>query len=279
MVEDGSRDFGNKNSGERVPSQEGIDNLLGFTVGDVNLDDNSGIRAGNRRWYPYERLPMLEIIFDRLVRLITTCLRNCASDNVEVWLDRIASVRFGDCLPNWIPPRRARRVQGQGVGESGLTTVNPASSIRSSTCCWATAAPRHAAIEGRPYTAIETNLVKRLVEVVLAEHEAFPPCRRWTFDVNKLNQSALRRHLPARQCRDPGAAAHRHGSHGSNMNCCYRYATFEPIRPCCYRYSGRKIGRETNSGKAISRPRRFRPGSRSRQPGLYEAEAIRSKPT
>ena len=45
MVEDGSRDFGNKNSGERVLSQEEIDNLLGFTVGDVNLDDNSGIRA------------------------------------------------------------------------------------------------------------------------------------------------------------------------------------------------------------------------------------------
>ncbi len=46
MVEDGSRDFGNsKNSGERVLSQEEIDNLLGFTVGDINLDDHSGIRA------------------------------------------------------------------------------------------------------------------------------------------------------------------------------------------------------------------------------------------
>ena len=34
MVEDGSRDFGaTKNGGERVLSQEEIDNLLGFTVG------------------------------------------------------------------------------------------------------------------------------------------------------------------------------------------------------------------------------------------------------
>ena len=46
MVEDGSRDFGGgKNGGERVLSQEEIDNLLGFNVGEVNLDDNSGIRA------------------------------------------------------------------------------------------------------------------------------------------------------------------------------------------------------------------------------------------
>ena len=46
MVEDGSRDFGGgKNGGERVLSQEEIDNLLGFNAGEVNLDDNSGIRA------------------------------------------------------------------------------------------------------------------------------------------------------------------------------------------------------------------------------------------
>src|SRR6202795_364313 len=74
MVEDGSRDFGSgKNSGERVLSQEEIDNLLGFSVGDVNLDEHSGIRAIiHSRMASYERLPMLEIVFDRLGRLITT---------------------------------------------------------------------------------------------------------------------------------------------------------------------------------------------------------------
>jgi len=44
MVEDGGRDFG-KNNGERVLSQEEIDNLLGFTVGDesgLSYDDMRG---------------------------------------------------------------------------------------------------------------------------------------------------------------------------------------------------------------------------------------------
>src|SRR6201988_5458272 len=46
MVEDGSRDFGGgKNGGERVLSQEEIDNLLGFTAGEVSLDEHSGIGA------------------------------------------------------------------------------------------------------------------------------------------------------------------------------------------------------------------------------------------
>src|SRR5262245_32666967 len=71
MVEDGSRDLGSsssKNSGERVLSQEEIDNLLGFTVGDVTLDDHSGIRAIiDSAMVSYERLPMLEIVFDRLM--------------------------------------------------------------------------------------------------------------------------------------------------------------------------------------------------------------------
>ncbi len=100
MVDDGGRDFGNgKNSGERVLSQEEIDSLLGFSVGEINLDDHSGIRAIiDSAMVSYERLPMLEIVFDRLVRLMTTSLRNFTSDNVEVSLDRITSVRFGDYL-------------------------------------------------------------------------------------------------------------------------------------------------------------------------------------
>src|SRR3954470_18380472 len=46
MVEDGGRDLsGGKNGGERVLSQEEIDNLLGFSDAEVHLDENSGIRA------------------------------------------------------------------------------------------------------------------------------------------------------------------------------------------------------------------------------------------
>src|SRR3977135_4568964 len=104
MVEDGSRDFGGgKNSGERVLSQEEIDNLLGFNAGEVNLDDNSGIRAIiDSAMVSYERLPMLEIVFDRLVGVVTTPLSNFSPANVEVSLDNISSIRFGDYL-NSIP--------------------------------------------------------------------------------------------------------------------------------------------------------------------------------
>src|SRR6266404_8689097 len=123
MVEDGGRDLG-KSGGERVLSQEEIDNLLGFSAGEVNLDDNSGIRAIiDSAMVSYERLPMLEIVFDRLVRLMTTSLRNFTSDNVEVSLDRITSVRFGDYM-NSIPlPAVLSVFKAEEWDNFGLATV------------------------------------------------------------------------------------------------------------------------------------------------------------
>src|ERR1700691_2636121 len=187
MVEDGGRDLGGKNSGERVLSQEGIEHLLGFSVGGGNVDANSGIRAIiDSAMVSYERLPMLEIVFDRLVRLMTTSLRNFTSDNVEVSLDRITSVRFGDYL-NSIPlPAILGVFKAEEWDNSGLLTVN-SNLIYSIIDVLLGGRPRQTAIriEGRPYTTIETNLIKRMIEVVLADAElAFRPLSPVKFNID-----------------------------------------------------------------------------------------------
>ena len=104
MLDDNSSQMHSaKGAAERILNQEEIDSLLGFSLADVTLNNNSGIRAIiDSAMVSYERLPMLEIVFDRLVRLMTTSLRNFTSDNVEVSLDNITSIRFGDYL-NSIP--------------------------------------------------------------------------------------------------------------------------------------------------------------------------------
>src|ERR1700687_4042673 len=90
MVDEGSSSYQSAKGGaERILNQEEIDSLLGFSLSDVTLNNNSGIRAIiDSAMVSYEPLPMLEIVFDRLVRLMTTSLRNFTSDNVEVSLDR-----------------------------------------------------------------------------------------------------------------------------------------------------------------------------------------------
>src|SRR5437763_8776676 len=190
VVEDGGRDFASsKASGERVLSQEEIDNLLGFSVGEVNLDDNSGIRSIiDSAMVSYERLPMLEIVFDRLVRLMTTSLRNFTSDNVEVSLDRITSVRFGDYL-NSIPlPAILAVFKAEEWDNFGLITVS--SSLIYSIIDVLLGGRRGQTtlrVEGRPYTTIESNLVKRMIEVVLADAElAFKPLSPVRFNIDRL---------------------------------------------------------------------------------------------
>src|SRR5881275_3344001 len=250
MVEDGSRDFGgSKNGGERVLSQEEIDNLLGFSAGEVSLDDNSGIRAIiDSAMVSYERLPMLEIVFDRLVRLMTTSLRNFTSDNVEVSLDRITSVRFGDYL-NSIPlPAILAVFKAEEWDNFGLITVN--SSLIYSIIDVLLGGRRGQSairVEGRPYTTIETNLVKRMIEVVLADAEqAFRPLSPVRFNIDRLETNPRF----AAISRPANAAILVRlridmEDRGGNIELLLPYATIEPIRDVLLQmFMGEKFGRD-----------------------------------
>src|ERR1700749_1144975 len=249
MVEDGGRDFGNNKGGERALSQEEIDNLLGFSVGDVNVDDNSGIRAIiDSAMVSYERLPMLEIVFDRLVRLMTTSLRNFTSDNVEVSLDRITSVRFGDYM-NSIPLPAVLSVFKAEEGENFGLATGDSSLIYS--MIDVLLGGRHGKtslrIEGRPYTTIETNLVKRLVEVVLSDAEqAFRPLSPGPFTIERLETNPAFAAISR-----PANAAILVRLHidmedrGGNIELLLPYATIEPIRNVLVQmFMGEKFGRD-----------------------------------
>jgi hypothetical protein len=87
----------------RVLSQTEIDDLVGFNDLPVASEPKSGLhRVVSAGLISYERLPMLEIVFDRLVRILSTSLRHLTSDNVEVSIDKITSLRFGDYM-NAVP--------------------------------------------------------------------------------------------------------------------------------------------------------------------------------
>src|SRR4051794_29073594 len=251
MIEDGGQfvQAGNKGGAERILNQEEIDSLLGFNLGDIALNENSGIRAIiDSAMVSYERLPMLEIVFDRLVRLMTTSLRNFTSDNVEVSLDRIPSVRFGDYL-NSIPlPAILSVFKAEEWDNFGLFTVD--SSLIYSIIDVLLGGRRGQTavrVEGRPYTTIETNLVKRLVEVVLADAEqAFRPLSPVTFSIDRLETNPRF----AAISRPANAAILVRlridmEDRGGNIELLLPYATIEPIRPVLLQmFMGEKFGRD-----------------------------------
>lgn len=234
---------------ERVLNQDEIDSLLGFDLGDGDDADRSGIRAIiNSALVSYERLPMLEIVFDRLVRLMTTSLRNFTSDNVEVSLDNISSIRFGDYL-NSIPlPAILAVFRAEELDNYGLLTVD--SNLIYSIVDVLLGGRRGTAalrIEGRPYTTIERVLVQRMVEVVLADaRAAFEPLTPVHFTLDRLETNP-RFAAIARPANAAILVKLRIDmeDRGGRIELLLPYATLEPIRKMLLQqFMGEKFGRD-----------------------------------
>src|SRR5690606_24693391 len=174
---------------ERILNQAEIDRLLGFSLDEEHGAKRHGVRALiNSALVSYERLPMLEVVFDRLVRLMTTSLRNFTSDNVEVSLDAIQSMRFGDYL-NSIPlPAILAVFRAKQLDNFGLLTVD--SNLIYSIVDVLLGGRRGSVamrVEGRPYTTIERVLVTRLVEVILHDaRKAFDPLTAVDFELDRI---------------------------------------------------------------------------------------------
>ncbi len=234
----------------RVLNQAEIDSLLGFGGGPAEQEERSGIeRIVSAGLVSYERLPMLEIIFDRLVRIMSTSLRNFTSDNVEVSIDSIVSLRFGDYLNSVPLPAMLAVFKVDQWDNYGLLVVDSALIYSVVDVLLGgrrgTAAMR---IEGRPYTTIERTLVERLISVVLEDlSDAFSPLcpAHFRFErlevnprfaaVSRLSNACILSRLRVDM-----------EDRGGKIELLLPYATLEPIRELLLQqFMGEKFGRDS----------------------------------
>lgn len=249
MSGDGEGQEGDDEASARILNQDEIDSLLGFDD-EIGGNETSGVMALiNSAMVNYERLPMLDIVFDRLVRLMSTSLRNLTSDNVEVSLDQVSTVRFGDYM-NSIPlPAMLSVFKAEEWDNNGLMVTDSAliysivdvllggrkgeSSIR---------------VEGRPYTTIETKLVERMVHVTLADvSSAFDPLSPVSFNLDRMETNP--RFATITQTGNACVLARLRldmGERGGRMEILIPYATLEPIRALLLQqFMGEKFGRDS----------------------------------
>ncbi|MCB1481208.1 MAG: flagellar motor switch protein FliM [Rhodobiaceae bacterium] len=250
MIDDpGGRQADNGKGAERVLNQDEIDNLLGFNVDELSRDERQGIRAIiNSALVSYERLPMLEILFDRLVRLMTTSLRNFTSDNVEVSLDGLRSIRFGDYL-NSIPlPAMLGVFKAEEWDNYGLITVESGLIYAMvDVLLGGRRGQGQLRVEGRPYTTIESNLIRRMMEVILEDmDDAFSPLSPVHFNIERLETNP-RFAAIARPANAAVLVRLRVDmeDRGGNVEVLLPYATIEPIRGLLLQmFMGEKFGRD-----------------------------------
>lgn len=249
MIDEPGKQQESSKGAERVLNQDEIDNLLGFSVEELSREERQGIRAIiNSALVSYERLPMLEILFDRLVRLMTTTLRNFTSDNVEVSLDGLTSIRFGDYL-NAIPlPAMLGVFKAEEWDNYGLITVE--SNLIYAMVDVLLGGRRgqgQLRVEGRPYTTIETNLIRRMMDVILEDmDDAFSPLSPVHFNIERLETNP-RFAAIARPANAAILVRLRVDmeDRGGNVEILLPYATIEPIRGLLLQmFMGEKFGRD-----------------------------------
>ena len=234
---------------QRILNQDEIDSLLGFG-GNPKEKSSSGVMLlANNALVSYERLPMLDVVFDRMGRLLSTSLRNLTSDNVEASIEDISSVRFGDYLNSVPLPAMLSIIKAEEWDNQGLIVCDSAliysmvdvllGGRRGSTAL---------RIEGRPYTTIECNLMERVLQVTLGDlSAAFDPLSPVTFRFERLETNP--RFAAITQMNNAAVLVKIRidmEDRGGMMEILIPYATLEPIRELLLQmFMGEKFGRDS----------------------------------
>jgi flagellar motor switch protein FliM len=157
--------------------QSAIDDLFG------GPDDADSLQTGVRALLSgggvrEERLPILEVICDRVVRSLSTNLRHLTSRVFDVRLAGIDSARFGEQMNRFALPALfgVFRVPEWNNGGVIVADTSLAYMIVDAMLGGAHAGSAQAPAELRAFTSIETSLVAQMMQLALRDlAEAFAP--------------------------------------------------------------------------------------------------------
>lgn len=243
--------FQEKNLDSKVLSQDEIDSLLGYGIeNDTPSTQKNGVQAIlNSNMVFYERLPMLEIVFDRLIRQMATSLRNYTQDNVEVSLEAIESMRFGEYIDSLTLPTLINVFKAEEWDNYGLMSLD--SSLIYSLVDVLLGGRRGTAamrMEGRPYTPIELNIIKEIIQLILNDlSTAFDPVTSVGFNFDRLETNP--RFAQITRASNAVIVAHLRidmESRGGKIDLMIPYTTLEPVRELLLQmFMGERFGRDT----------------------------------
>lgn len=236
-------------------SSEDLSSVLNQDELDVLLDKNeteekSGVQALlNNSRVSYERLPMLEVVFDRLVRLASTTLRNFTQSNIEITLEGIESMRFSEYLEKIPRPSMMSVFKAEEWDNFGLLVLD--SSLIYTMVDVLLGGRRGVAalrLEGRSFTIIERNLMEKMVRLILSDlSAAFDPLSPVTFVFDRLETNP-RFAMISRPSNATVVARFRIDmeDRGGEIELLLPYAMLEPVRELLLQmFMGEKFGRDS----------------------------------
>lgn len=165
-----------------------LSDLLGFDLGAEEGQDRSGLKALiNSALVSHRRLPMLEVVFDRTARLMSTSLRQLTNENVEVTLDNVSSIRFGDFLQAQPPSGVVGVIHSKALDGYALLAADGA--LVHCVVDLQLGGRRGASpgLEGRALTAIELGLANNMLAMLVEDiEEAFGAVKTADFTLDRI---------------------------------------------------------------------------------------------
>ena len=196
-----------------------------------------------------ERLPILDVVFDRLVRLLSTSLRNFTSDNVDVSCSKISALRFSDYLNSVSLPALLGVFKADPWDTNALISIdNPLIySVIDSLLGGRKSSKANQRNDIRPYTTIERNLVERLINIILEDFkEAFSPVCDVNFNFERL-ESNPRFASIVRETNVTMKVTFKikMEDRGGSFDIAIPYSSIEPVRDLLLqKFMGEKFGRD-----------------------------------
>ncbi len=164
-----------------------LSDLLGFDLGAEEGQDRSGLKALiNSALVSHQRLPMLDIVFDRTARRMSTSLRQLTNENVEVTLDNVSSTRFGDFIQSQSQTGVIGVIHSKGLDGYALLAVD--GGLVHCVVDLLLGGRRGASgLDQRSLTAIELGLANRMLATMVRDFDqAFAPVTEAQFALDRI---------------------------------------------------------------------------------------------
>ncbi|WP_343228275.1 flagellar motor switch protein FliM [Sphingomonas yunnanensis] len=197
----------------------------------------------------HERLPMLEVVCERMVRTLGTSMRNLTADSLDVHAERVNTMRFAEFMNHLPLPAMIGVFLAKQWGNYGLMTVD-------SSLVYAVVdsllggrrAPSAMRIDGRAFTAIETHLVGRMMQQTLDDFaQSFEAIEPVDFALERVEVTPRFAAIAA-PTNLTAVASFRIDmeGRGGRFHLVLPHATIEPVRDkLIERFVGEKMGRNT----------------------------------
>jgi len=135
----------------------------------------------------YDRLPMLDIVLDRLVMMVTASLKRLTTANSDIRIGSINSMRYNEALGNIPLPGLLAVVNADPWAGQLILAIDAPLLYSSIEMMLGGRKSSAAKAEGRSFTSIERRLASKLMETILKDlEEAFAPLCAVKFSIERL---------------------------------------------------------------------------------------------